>query len=132
MRVEVEFDFCAAHKLPIAHTVCNRFHGHNYVLTVVLDGPVDVESGMVMDFDAIDALVSESVVRRVDHQDLNTILRVPTAENLLTWIWRLLAEQLPSLAELRLQETRRYAAVYRGEPSLNSIEFAEGYEGPGR
>ena len=129
MKLNVEFEFSAAHRL-LHTTHCHRLHGHGYILHVELEGDIDPITGMVMDFDEIDAVVQERVIDLVDHRDLNTFLVTPTAENILRWFWLRLKSELPALASLRLLETRRYSAVYDGAAGGPDLQYADGYEGP--
>ena len=115
MRIEAEFHFAAAHRLPFYEGPCFRMHGHNYRLFVVLEGQPDPRSGMIMDFVLLQAAVQKGVLDRIDHQTLNDFMENPTAELLVRWIWKELAATLPGLAELRLFETDEFAVVYRGD-----------------
>jgi 6-pyruvoyltetrahydropterin/6-carboxytetrahydropterin synthase len=89
-------------------------HGHDYVLDVTVTGPVDA-SGQIVNREALDALVGEQVLSRVDHRNLNCDVpelegRVPTTENLSSAIGRMLTSQwsLPAaLAGVRISETAR-------------------------
>jgi 6-pyruvoyltetrahydropterin/6-carboxytetrahydropterin synthase len=60
-------------------------HGHNYVVEVRFAGPVDTETGMVVDLGALDAFARTEVLERFDLQNLNTLAifgdTVPTTEN---------------------------------------------------
>jgi 6-pyruvoyltetrahydropterin/6-carboxytetrahydropterin synthase len=113
-RLEVEFHFAAAHRLPRYDGPCSRMHGHNYRFAVVLEGDVDAASGMVADFGAVKAVVQEQVLTRADHRTLNDVLENPTAENIARWIWECLEPRLPGLAEVRLWEIPDSCVVYRG------------------
>ncbi len=113
-RLEVEFAFAAAHRLPRYEGPCFRMHGHNYRFAVVLEGEVDPRSGMVADFGRVKQLVQEHVLSRADHRTLNDFLENPTAENIARWIWETLAPHLPGLAEVRLHEIPDCCVVYRG------------------
>lgn len=128
MRLDISFEFCASHTLPGLTPTAAQMHGHNYTLHVQIEGPVEPTTGVVFDFDAIDAVVQREVVARVDHQHLNQFLETPTAEVLLAWFWRLLAPHLP-ISRLRLCETRRYFAEYEGEAGV-PVRYAAGYDGP--
>jgi len=114
MELSIDFHFCASHALPALSALAGRLHGHNYVLTVVVDGPVDPHTGVVVDFDGLDTAVREEILDRVDHRHLNEILVTPTAEVMLAWFWSLLKPRVPQLHALHLQETHRYRATYRG------------------
>src|SRR5512138_2202753 len=114
MRLDVEFRFAAAHRLPRYDGPCNRVHGHNYRFQVAVEGDVDPRSGMVADFGDVKAAVQEHVLQRVDHRDLNVVLENPTAENIARWIWEVLAPGLGGLAEVRLWEIPDSCVTYRG------------------
>lgn len=91
-------------------------HGHDYVLEVTVEGAPDA-SGQIADRAALDGMVREQVLSRLDHMNLNQDLpefqtRVPTTENLASWIEKMLLERwnLPArLARLRIAETDRNA-----------------------
>lgn len=97
-------------------------HGHNYLLEVTVEGPVDPRTGMVMDLNRLAALVRERVVDRVDHLDLNQDVDflagvIPTSENLAVRFWERIAPALPAgvrMVELRLRESRDQGVSYRG------------------
>lgn len=114
MLLNVEFKFCAAHRLPFYDGPCQRDHGHNYRFEVVLEGEPDAHSGMVMDFVDIERVVNERIIDKVDHRHLNDFLENPTAELIVKWFWELLKEPLPALAEIRLWEIDNCSVIYRG------------------
>ncbi len=102
MRVTKRFRFEAAHHLPGYPGNCARPHGHGYRLEVTVEGPIR-DDGLVFDFHDLKRIVTERVIDRLDHRDLNELLPNPSAENVLVWIRHELAD-LP-LVELRLYET---------------------------
>jgi len=100
-------------------------HGHNYLVEVTVSGTINPATGMVFDLSVLDGIVSERVLDRLDHKNLNLDMdnfrtQVPTTENLCLEIYRLLrspleragAERGVRLDRVRLEET-----------SLNSFEF---------
>ena len=113
-RLEVEFHFAAAHRLPRYQGPCFRMHGHNYRLVVAVEGDVDPGTGMVADFGQVKGAVQELVLSRCDHRTFNDFLENPTAENIARWIWEALERPLPGLAEVRLWEIPDSCVVYRG------------------
>jgi 6-pyruvoyltetrahydropterin/6-carboxytetrahydropterin synthase len=123
MRLDVEFHFAAAHRLPRYDGPCFRLHGHNYRFTVAIEGEVDPATGMVADFGVVREVVQEHVLARTDHRDLNDLLENPTAENIARWIWEVLEPRLAGLAEVRLFEIPGCCVTYRGPrgrgPSLD-------------
>jgi 6-pyruvoyltetrahydropterin/6-carboxytetrahydropterin synthase len=114
-RLEVEFHFAAAHRLPRYQGPCFRMHGHNYKFFVALEGEVDPQSGMIADFGKVKETVQELVLSRCDHRTLNDFLENPTAENIARWIWETLEPRLPGLSEVRLYEIPDCCVAYRGE-----------------
>ena len=114
MRLDVEFYFAAAHRLPRYEGPCFRMHGHNYRFFVALEGEVDPRTGMIADFGEVKRIVREQVLARVDHQSLNDLLENPTAENIARWIWEALEPHVSGLAEIRLYEIPDSCVTYRG------------------
>jgi 6-pyruvoyltetrahydropterin/6-carboxytetrahydropterin synthase len=103
---------------------CNHpnWHGHNYVLEVVVAGEPDPETGYLIDLGVLKRIVSERVVDKVDHKNLNLDVDfmdgiIPSTENFAVAIWNQLDGHLPSgrLHLVRLYETPRNSVEYRGE-----------------
>lgn len=115
MRLEAEFHFAAAHRLPRYEGPCFRMHGHNYRLIVAVEGLPDPHSGMVLDFVELQRIVQGAILSRCDHQTLNDLLENPTAELIAEWMWRELSPHLAGLRELRLFETPEFSVVYCGK-----------------
>ena len=114
MRLDVEFYFAAAHRLPRYEGPCFRMHGHNYRFFVAIEGDVDPRTGMIADFGEVKRIVQEQVLACVDHRTLNDVLENPTAENIARWIWEVLEPHVPGLAEVRLFEIPDSCVTYRG------------------
>jgi 6-pyruvoyltetrahydropterin/6-carboxytetrahydropterin synthase len=71
-RVSVSKDyltFCAAHFLTIPGHKCEALHGHNYVVTLTVEGPVDPRTGFVVDFAVLKRVVRPAI-DRWDHRVL--------------------------------------------------------------
>ena len=108
-----------------AYGKCNNphGHGHNYTVEVLARGPVDPETGMVIDLSAMDGLVQKRVLDRFDHANLNLdplfTHTVPTTENLCKAVYQLLAGSLApaQLEHVRVEETENNFFEYRGETS---------------
>ena len=115
MLLRVEFQFNAAHRLPLYEGPCFHTHGHNYLLVVFVESNVDPKTGLSQDFGAIKTVVYENALERINHNDLNQVLDNPTAENVVTWIWERLRPALSGLVELQLYETPDCGVIYRGE-----------------
>lgn len=118
MELFIETSFDAAHFLPYVQEnhKCRRLHGHTYILTVYVEGPLDDRMGWVIDFAELKEKV-KSVVKRLDHYLLNDIpgLENPTAEKLSVWIWEQLKPEVPMLKKIILKETPTSGVVYTGK-----------------
>ena len=105
-----------------AYGKCNNphGHGHNYVVEVLVGGPVAAETGMVLNLVDVDAAVENRVMRRFDHTNLNLdplfVNRVPTTENLCRAIFELLdgAFEPAKLEQVRVEETENNFFEYSG------------------
>ncbi len=126
MKLTSRYRFSASHRLDTPalspqenqklYGKCNNphGHGHDYVIEITVDGPVD-QDGQVVNREALDAVVRERVLARLDHKNLNKDIpelagSVTTTENLATLVRGALAEgwTLPArLARVRISETAR-------------------------
>jgi 6-pyruvoyltetrahydropterin/6-carboxytetrahydropterin synthase len=113
-----EFSFEAAHRLPHVPQghKCGRLHGHSFRVVLHVGGPVEPESGWLMDFAEVKERFAP-LYDRLDHHYLNEIegLDNPTSENIARWIWDRLKPTLPQLSQVVVQETCTSGAIYRGE-----------------
>ncbi|HLV53219.1 MAG TPA: 6-carboxytetrahydropterin synthase [Cryomorphaceae bacterium] len=98
-----------------------KYHGHNYNLIVGVTGPKDPETGFVVDLSFLNRLITELVVERFDHKNLNEETAEfanvnPTAENIAEAIWRILRPELDDSLALKviLYETERNFVEYTG------------------
>jgi 6-pyruvoyltetrahydropterin/6-carboxytetrahydropterin synthase len=132
MRVTRRYRFAASHRLHSdafseeqnrdLYGKCNNpyGHGHDYVLDVTAEGPIQSASGQVVHIPTLDRLVTEQVLRDFDHHYLNADLGefqqlVATSENIMRVIEdRLLARWPevfpgagPRLESIQLRETKR-------------------------
>ena len=144
MLLRKTFRFEASHILPKHPGKCSRLHGHSWVLHVEVEGPVNKDTGFVMDYADMSSCV-KPLIERLDHRhfgswghiltDVNQledpdhhnnwfvpglpISFYPSSENLLYWI----GKQLDTLAwtKLALEETcTSYAELSREEFTLAS------------
>jgi len=101
-------------------------HGHNYECHVTIAGPLDDETGMVMNLRDLDRLLRETISDHLDHRFLNHVVpefapgrRIPTSEEIASYVWHRLGSRLPAgvtLVRVRIQEDRYlYAEVSREE-----------------
>ena len=140
------YRFCAAHRLHTDHLSseenwaafgkCNNpnGHGHNYVVFVTVKSTVPTTTGGGVDLGWLDRIVSDQVVTRFDHHDLNQdpefADRTTTGENLVLLIWDLLVKCLPTgqLEKVGLIETRDNYFEYAG-PMSQAPVLREGRHG---
>jgi 6-pyruvoyltetrahydropterin/6-carboxytetrahydropterin synthase len=133
--VTKRYRFCAAHRLHTDHLSpeenlavfgkCNNpnGHGHNYVVLVTVKSPVPTATDKGLDLDQLDRIVTDQVVTRFDHHDINRdpefADRTTTGENLVLLIWDLLVKCFPSgqLEKVGLIETRDNYFEYAGSGS---------------
>jgi len=117
VRLVREFRFEAAHRLnnvPDGHR-CGKLHGHSYQLEITLEGPIDLQSGWLIDFGEIDA-VWRPIYDQLDHSLLNELpgLENTTCELLTKWLWDALKPSLPMLKRVALWETKDARCEYDG------------------
>ena len=48
-----------------------NWHGHNYELFVTVKGPVDPETGFVVDLKILSSIIKERVIEHLDHKNIN-------------------------------------------------------------
>jgi 6-pyruvoyltetrahydropterin/6-carboxytetrahydropterin synthase len=96
-------------------------HGHNYVIEVTLEGPVDPATGMIVNLTDLDAYVQKHVLDDFDHRYMNEEVpvfakQVPTTENLCIEIFNRLRD-FPGarLVGVRIEETSRNSFEYSGD-----------------
>ncbi len=100
---------------------CNNpsYHGHNYEMEVKVTGMPDAETGFVIDLKKLSDLISENVLDKFDHKNLNLDLPEfstvnPTAENIVIVIYNILRKKIDDNLDLqvRLYETPRNFVEY--------------------
>jgi len=77
MEIFNEFTFEAAHLLPNVPDghKCLRLHGHSFRVTLTVAGPVNADTGWVMDFADIEA-ACQPVHAELDHRYLTKPIRI--------------------------------------------------------
>jgi 6-pyruvoyltetrahydropterin/6-carboxytetrahydropterin synthase len=115
MILRKEYGFEAAHFIYNHPGKCRNLHGHSYKLFVNLEGAVNTETGMIIDFDDLSKVVNERVIKKLDHHFLNDLIPLSTAENISVWIWNELSAHLPGLCQIELYETADNCVIYRGK-----------------
>jgi 6-pyruvoyltetrahydropterin/6-carboxytetrahydropterin synthase len=99
-----------------------NYHGHNYVLETWIEGPIDQETGYVIDLKNLKNLIRNEICERFDHRNLNLDCDEfkelkPSAENIAVVIWNLLRPHIESHLNIcvRLWETENNVVEYDGK-----------------
>jgi 6-pyruvoyltetrahydropterin/6-carboxytetrahydropterin synthase len=117
--LHLESEFAAGHFLRGYEGKCERLHGHNWRIQVVLESDRLNGTGMVMDFkDARAAL--EKALQPFDHQLLNDVPPFvtlnPTTEHVARTVYEALSPLLPQgvrVQSVTSWESPRCGATYR-------------------
>tara|TARA_B100001094_G_C18167574_1_gene793075 strand:- start:484 stop:897 length:414 start_codon:yes stop_codon:yes gene_type:complete len=96
-------------------------HGHNYVLEVSMTGPVNPETGWLVDLQQVNKVVKSNVVNILDHSQIEQDIpwfkgKQPSSEVLVVWIWQQIVKNLEGtkLYKIRLVETPTIHTDYYG------------------
>lgn len=118
-KVRVNATFAAAHALRGYGGACERFHGHNFNVTVEVDVKTLNEIGISYDFKILRDVIN-NVVYELDHADLNSHPyfqdKNPTAENLARFIYEGIKDAVTAgggrVAAVTVEESAKYAATF--------------------
>ena len=130
-----KYHFCASHKYGNAYWSKQRNldvfgkdfnnHGHNYILEVSITGPINPETGWLVDLQSLNEIVKSQIVDILDHSQIEEDIewfrdKQPSSENILFWAWDKIEQNLHEgrLYRLRLVETHSIHTDYYG-PSQN-------------
>lgn len=117
--MKILLDFAAAHLLRNYEGVCNRLHGHNWKVEVMVVATRLDDVGMGMDFKVIKDATRE-LIGKLDHRNLNDIPPFdkinPTAENISEYLYSELSKTLNvdgiKVSAVTLWETDRASVTY--------------------
>lgn len=135
MELRKSFRFEASHILPKHPGKCARLHGHSWILHVFVCGPINDDTGFVVDYGDISVIV-KPIIEKLDHRHLgawdfewkgvvwhiqlpttwsgNDIANnveglppdfYPSSENFLWWIADQLTPRLPMWSRVAVEET---------------------------
>lgn len=131
-QITKQYKFCAAHKywnekwdeeknIKVFDNDV-RLHGHNYDLYVTIKGPINSDSGFVVDLKYLNKIVNKKVLDILDHsliQDNEWFTgKQPSTENLVVYIWNQISPEISPPARLfciKLRETGTIFTEYYGE-----------------
>ena len=131
-QITKQYKFCAAHKYwnekwdeeknVEVFDEDVRLHGHNYDLYVTIKGPINSDSGFVVDLKYLNKIVNKKVLDILDHsliQDNEWFTgKQPSTENLVVYIWNQISPEISPPARLfciKLRETGTIFTEYYGE-----------------
>ena len=132
-----KYHFCASHKYGNSNWSEEKNyevfgkdhnnHGHNYILEVSVTGPIDPDSGWLVDLQKLNVLVRSRIVDVIDHSQIEKDIdwfqgKQPSSENILVWAWNEIAPRIEQgiLHRLRLVEPHSIHTDYYG-PEKNEI-----------
>ncbi len=119
--MKILLDFAAAHLLRDYEGVCNRLHGHNWKVEVLVTATKLDDVGMGMDFKVIKDATRE-LIGKLDHRNLNDIPPFdkinPTAENISEYLYCELSGVLNT-------DDIKVSAVTLWETDRASVTFSE-------
>lgn len=107
--------------------LCARenYHGHSYVCDVTVTGPIDHDTGMIIDLGLLDRVLATEVRERFDHRNINMDIPefadgklVPTGEELARFIFDRVQAGIGTAArvvEVIVAEDATLSASYRGQ-----------------
>lgn len=100
-------------------------HGHNYFVEVTVAGPVDPDTGFVVDLPKLDALAKRELLDRFDHTHLNADPEfggdvVPSTENFAMVVEHVFRE---GVAQLGREGRLRLVGIRIEETGRNSFEL---------
>lgn len=128
-----QYKFCAAHRYwnPNWSDEKNyqifgedvRIHGHNYTLDITISGPVNDESGFIVNLFELNKIVKLHVLDVMDHSQIQLDipwfeLKQPSTENMVVFIWEQIVTKIPNPAKLnsiKLRETPTIFTEYFGQ-----------------
>ena len=85
--ISTSLTFAASHRLPHYIGACERWHGHEWKIEVSIRKRIDPATMMVMDFKKLKRIIKEYIIDILDHNTINDIIEIPTAENIVVWCW---------------------------------------------
>jgi len=131
-RITKIYGFCAAHQYwnPDWDKDKNykafgddiKVHGHNYELEVTIGGPINPETGFIVDLQLVNEVVNTRVIRVLDHSRIEKDIpwfrgKQPSTEYLTRFIWDQIVDGIPKpayLYRIKLKETPTIYTEYFG------------------
>ena len=90
-------------------------------MDISLRGPVNPETGMVMDYGTLKSIVNKNLIDDWDHGFINEQISYPTAEIMILYAWAKLWNDLPYLYDIKIWETDGSCAELTREDVMRFI-----------
>lgn len=118
--ISVEETFAAGHALRDYQGKCEKVHGHNYKVLVMVEGEKLDSAGLLVDFVEVKRLL-RAVIDRLDHEFLNDVPPFdalnPSAENMAKYFYDEVSQAFPPsparISSVKIWETDTSTATYR-------------------
>ena len=100
-----------------------NWHGHNYELFVTVAGPMNAETGFVMNLKLLSEIINKLIIEKIDHKNINLEVpfmkgKIASTENLAIAIWEELQPEMEKLNArlhcVKLCETENNYVEYFG------------------
>jgi 6-pyruvoyltetrahydropterin/6-carboxytetrahydropterin synthase len=95
--LKVITDFAAAHQLRNFRGNCEKLHGHNWKVEVILSGDKLNEAGLLIDFREVKEAANR-ILKELDHSFLNDLPQFrnenPSSENIAAYLFETLSGEL--------------------------------------
>jgi len=115
----IESQFAAAHQLRGYKGKCERLHGHNWRVQVVVAAEKPDEIGLVIDFHELKKITNE-ILSTLDHSVLNEIFPFteinPSSENIAKWFYDTIKKKINyynvDISSVTVWESETTSATY--------------------
>ena len=99
---------------------CAQLHGHNYTISVAVQGPLN-NASMVIDYGYLKELLD-----KYDHKNINDLLEDSTAEVFASTLWQKVIEMFLNqdlhYVLVKVKETNKTAAYYGSSSLVKYLE----------
>ncbi|SHN67655.1 6-carboxytetrahydropterin synthase QueD [Desulfovibrio litoralis] len=119
-RITIHSEFSAAHALRNYNGKCEHLHGHNFGVSITIQGEkLSEDTELLLDFTVLKQEL-KSVLELLDHKDLNAVSPFdkinPSSENIARFVFQALAPRLTKYAvtlyEVNISERGPQSASY--------------------
>ena len=127
-----QYKFCAAHRYWNSNWSDEKnyqvfgedvkIHGHNYILDITILGPINDESGFIVNLFELNKIIKLHVLDVMDHSQIQLDIpwfksKQPSTENMVVFIWEKIVSKISIPAKLhsiKLRETPTIFTEYFG------------------